>query len=153
MAIQEKSAARYYAVCSCNQPFGGVKPPCPIHDAPQKTTTTFAATIRRQNPQEQLDLFQALELVEQAADKRWLEEATKRVKYLCQTRYEFTTDAMWSHLDTLDVSTPEGRAMGSVMTNAAKAGWCEATDRSKPSSRPVCHKRKLQVWRSLLLPA
>lgn len=29
----------YCAVCTCNQPFGGVKPPCPVHERLQGTTT------------------------------------------------------------------------------------------------------------------
>lgn len=35
---------KYWAVCTCLQSYGGEKPPCPIHDPPQKVTTTTAPT-------------------------------------------------------------------------------------------------------------
>jgi hypothetical protein len=115
--------------------------------------TSYAAEIIRQNPQDQLDLFQSLELVESAANSEWMKAAEARVRYLCQTRYEFTTDAVWSHLDTLDCTTKEPRALGAVMQNAAKAGWCSSSGVFVKSARPECHSRPIVKWQSHLLHA
>lgn len=111
---------------------------------------TYSSAIIERNT-EQIDLFQALELVESAMDREWGEAAYARVKYLCQTRVEFTTDEIWSHLDTLDCKTGESRALGAVMRNAAKDGLCVSTGRFVKSNRPECHSRPICVWRSLVL--
>lgn len=113
---------------------------------------SFTDTIIRQNPSEQLDLFTALEKVEQAANQEWLQRATERVRYLCQTRYEWCSDDVWSYLDTLDIVTGDNRALGAVIRKAAMDGWCAGTDRVVKSKRPACHSRPVALWQSLLLP-
>lgn len=112
---------------------------------------SYTANIKRQNPSDQLDLFDALKKVAAAANVEWMKAAADRVKYLCQTRIEFTADDVWQHLDTLDVTTSEPRAMGAVMENAAKAGWCRKSDRMQNSRRRVCHARPVAIWYSCLL--
>ncbi|MDB5344208.1 MAG: hypothetical protein JWP89_2585 [Schlesneria sp.] len=113
--------------------------------------TAFSQSIQRQNPQDQLDLFSALEKVEEAANQEWWNAATARVRYLCETRVEFTTDLVWSHLDALECSTKEPRALGAIMQNAAKAGWCVSSGVFVKSTRPECHSRPIVKWQSRLL--
>jgi hypothetical protein len=43
----------------------------------------------------------------------------------------------------------EPRAIGAMMTNAAKAGVIAPTNRYTPSARPECHRRPVKIWKSL----
>lgn len=110
---------------------------------------TFSESIQRQNPQDQLDLFTALEKVADAADQEWMKAAEARVRYLCQTRVEWTGDDVWDGLQ--NVHTKEPRALGAVIRQAAKDGWCIPTERYQKSRRPESHRRPLQVWESRLI--
>lgn len=93
----------------------------------------------------------AMRQVKEHADQDWKTEAARIVRYLAETREEFTTDAVWFLLDGFtDVSTHEPRAMGPIMSNAARHHLIRATDRTTKSVRVVNHMRPIQVWRSLI---
>lgn len=102
---------------------------------------------------EQMSLEDALTLVEEGADKKWLAAALERIRHLCLTRALWTSDDVWEGLDGLDVSTNEPRAMGAVVKDACKRGWCCSSGQFQKSTRPACHARPIAVWRSLLIPA
>ena len=115
---------------------------------------------------EQADLFnpdkaeqalnEAVERVEQHANSVWMDYAMNAVKLIASHRAEFTTDPVWAILERWRRSdegfetTHERRAMGAVMRNAVRAGWCVPTNRTQPSVRPVCHRRDLRIWASLI---
>jgi len=93
----------------------------------------------------------AIATVDDAADEEWKTAAIAAVKYVAERRAEFTTDAVWFILDRTAVEKPaESRAMGAVMRHAASAGWCAVTNQTRKSVRVPCHRRPLQVWRSLI---
>lgn len=110
---------------------------------------TFTESIRRHNPPEQMDLLEALTLVQEHANKEWFSAALKQVHWLCLSRKEFTTDDVHAVLDRMDVATHEKRALGAVMREAAKKGWCRGTSNYTPSIRKEAHKRPLMIWESL----
>lgn len=81
----------------------------------------------------------------------WCALALDAIRRVAEARPEFTTDAVWHLLH--DVPEPrEPRAMGAAMRRAVSAGYCLPTNKTKKSVRPDCHRRPLQVWRSLLVP-
>lgn len=89
---------------------------------------------------------EALETVEENADRMWLDEALAAVKRVCLALPDFISDQIW------DVggltSTREDRALGSVLMKAKRLGWCVKTDRGRPSRRS--HMALKPVWSSLL---
>lgn len=89
---------------------------------------------------------EALERLEEA-HKLWISQALDAVHGLASRRDQLTTDAIW-HV----VGSPpkEPRAMGAVMRKAASRGWIKATDRTKLSVRPECHRRPIRIWDSLI---
>ena len=106
---------------------------------------SFSETIQRLNTP-QMDLYEALDQVEQNCNDEWFDNALKIVRELCETGEELTTDDVWLRIKSIR----EPRAMGAVMTKAAKYGWIESTDRVVKSKRPACHRRPIAIWRSCL---
>jgi len=93
----------------------------------------------------------AIATVDDAASEEWKEAAVAAVKYVCERRSQFTTDAVWFILDRAAIEAPnEPRAMGAVMRHAVSEGWCVVTDQTRKSVRVACHRRPLQVWKSLI---
>ena len=63
---------------------------------------------------------------------------------------ELTADDVVQRMDPT-VDTHEWRALGPVLTRAAKAGWIEkANGKTKNCERANCHSAPLTVWRSLV---
>lgn len=89
---------------------------------------------------------QAIQQVEENADPDWKTLALEAVRVTCEQRAEFHVDDVW------DVGqlphTREDRALGPVMRQAARLGYCAKTDRVRPSVRS--HLSGKPVWRSLL---
>ena len=113
--------------------------------------TSYATDLIRQNPQEPPSLFDALKVVEQAANQEWHKAATARVRYLCQTRVEWTGDDVWQGLE--NVHTKEPRALGAVIRHAAEDGWCSPSGEYIRSSRKQNHGRPVAKWYSHLINA
>jgi hypothetical protein len=101
-----------------------------------------------QSPQEAKR--KAIQRVSEAANEEWMEAAGAIVEKLAMGSRSFTTDDVWAELDSKSVSTHERRAMGAVMTKAAKANLIEASGSYKPSTRPACNHRPIAVWNSLV---
>jgi hypothetical protein len=90
-------------------------------------------------------LSSALERVESNTDSIWRAEALSVIRELCLTRDTFICDDVW---DLGLRSTHNDKALGPVMIQAAKLGWCRKTDRVRPSRRS--HLSGKPVWESQL---
>ena len=93
---------------------------------------------------------QSLETVGAHADPVWMQHALGIAHDLSLTQAAFTADDIWEKLDDLDVETHDNRAMGAVMTEAARQGWVHRTDNTVLSRRPINHRRPVRVWTSLV---
>jgi hypothetical protein len=92
----------------------------------------------------------AIEQVEANAQPAWKLHCEAAIRWLAKTRPEFTTDDVWEMMhQRLNPMPREPRAIGAMMTNAAKAGVIAPTDRYTPSARPECHRRPVKIWKSL----
>ncbi len=85
----------------------------------------------------------AIARVEANADEAWLASALIVVRTLANSGREFTSDDVWLRVPTLD----EPRALGAVMTVAARRGFIFSTGQYRPSVRPICHGRPVKIWR------
>jgi len=91
----------------------------------------------------------AIKQVRDNADQDWRNTALAAVRRIALTQPEFTTDDVWVELcETTPAHDP--RAMGAVMTDAARAGICRKSDRVRPSERKECHRRPIAIWISNL---
>lgn len=88
---------------------------------------------------------EAIAQVERNADERWKRTALEIVEHVCRTMPEWYVDDLW---EAGLPPTREDRALGPVLREAARRGWCEKTDRMKPSKRS--HLSGKPVWRSLI---
>lgn len=100
---------------------------------------------------------QALDLVEAGASEDWKECALDCLESICQSRDTFVADDVWRLMNEKypDVETRDLRAMGPVMLQGTRRGWCERTDRMarsegeyRPQSRGSCHAHLRPVWKS-----
>lgn len=91
---------------------------------------------------------EALRRVDEHIPRAWRQKALAAVRLACVELDEWTVDDVWERLDA--GRPPEGRAMGAVILQAARWGWCERTDRYRASSQPKCHANPRRVWRSKL---
>jgi hypothetical protein len=96
----------------------------------------------------------AIAKVRRNANPEWMQMMLGHVRAVATTTPEFTTDAVFDYAQRVasadDPVTHELRAMGAVMTRAAKEGFVVRTEAYHKSKRKSCHNRPLAVWRSLL---
>lgn len=85
------------------------------------------------------------EVWDHAADE-WKETAKAALKAVCLACDEFTTD----ELDELRKTAKEPRALGGLMKEGERRGWCIPTDKYQSSKSARNHRRAIRVWRSLL---
>jgi len=85
-----------------------------------------------------------------AVSPTWLAAASAAAAWVARHHKRFTTDEVWERLKLSGLLTPDHRAMGGVMRDAAKAGLCVSTGEWRESSRLACHHRYVRVWRSLV---
>jgi len=110
---------------------------------------------------QQLDIFDAarargerdvaMERVNANADADWKRFVTALVVEIAKKYSEFTTD----DVERLRIarggpSTPEGRAYGPIMLEAARRGVCRKTGRVRNSELVSNHGRPKQIWESLI---
>ena len=88
---------------------------------------------------------EALRRVDEHADPQWKNQALKVIRRVCEDREDWHSDVLWEY--GLD-EPREARALGPVIQRAARLGWCERTDRVRPSVRS--HLSGKSVWRSLI---
>lgn len=81
-------------------------------------------------------------------------EAVAAVRLVALRRETLTSDDVWLALEALwaagAMSFREPRVMGAVFKVAEREGYVVATEEHRLSRRPVCHRRPIRVWRSLL---
>ena len=82
------------------------------------------------------------------ANQAWLAAASRAVQIVAATMVTFTTDDVHSQLASMGVETHDTRALGNVVRNAVRAGWCTQTDTYRASKRPESHARPIRVWLS-----
>lgn len=103
----------------------------------------------------QTDLFTQLEKQKDRAvyaagafaDPEWKKNAIAAVGVLCRRGEDFTGDDVWALLEGTNSITPEPRALGAIILNAARAGKIYPTGGYRKSMRKSSHRRPLQVWR------
>jgi hypothetical protein len=97
-----------------------------------------------------LERDEALVRVARNADATWRDVAARAVRFLAETRREFTTDDVWALLQHYypELGTHEPRALGAVMRQVAREGYIEATGRYRESGRAVCHRNPKKIWRA-----
>ena len=89
---------------------------------------------------------EAIERVAEASGD-WQDVALEAVYQVALSKPLFASDDIWA----TGLEKPrEPRAMGPVMMRAVRLGYCEATDRTVPSSSVMQHARPLRLYRSLV---
>lgn len=83
-----------------------------------------------------------------AADPEWLEQARRAVRATAEARAEFTSDDVWE-VGQLP-RTRENRALGPVITWAARQGLIVDTGRVERTRQAKSHGSPARVWRSLV---
>lgn len=106
-----------------------------------------AKTARRMDPvQAEANKEAALARVDAAADPEWKKKARDAIRIVACQQPELTTDDVWK----LVPATRENRALGALMTEAARAGIVALTEKTTKSARPGCNRRPVRVWKSLV---
>ena len=93
---------------------------------------------------------EAVTRVSDHADPDWMQHALDAVLDLARTQEKVTSDDVWEVLDDIAVETHDNRAMGAVMTEAARQEWLHRTDVTVLSRRPINHRRPIRLWTSLI---
>lgn len=91
---------------------------------------------------------EAVTRVEQHADPDWKEYALATVKRVAMRYKEFTTDKVLDEMTDAPVTTHELRALGPVMSAAARRGYIVATDKFVTSTSVTRHRAPKRVWQS-----
>ncbi len=95
----------------------------------------------------------AIEQVGENAEPEWMFPALAAACLVATYRQEFTTDPIWWILDfQWEIPRPhENKAMGAVMSKLRVNRVARVIEgRISRSVRPECHRRPLQVWKSLI---
>ncbi len=90
----------------------------------------------------QLGMDQAV----QAASVKFVKMARWWIKNWSVARRTFTADDLLLALESVNVHTPEHRALGGIIRTAHRDGLITPTGRYVPSSRPVSHARPCREW-------
>jgi hypothetical protein len=95
---------------------------------------------------------EALEQVEDNANKAWTNLVSKIITELASEMTEFTSDDVWNELTNYpEVQTHQPAAMGAMFKHASQMGQIQPTDRFIASKRPISHARPIRIWNSNLL--
>src|SRR5262245_26419295 len=108
-----------------------------MSEPPEQLELSFTAVVKETRG--------ALGQVEENAEEGWKGEALEAVRRTCLALGEFISDDVWRTGGL--ASTREDRALGPVLLAAKRLGWCEKTNRLRPSLRS--HLSGKPVWRSL----
>lgn len=88
---------------------------------------------------------QAIARVERNMEPDWAKMVDLAIKMVISRQREFTTDDVWDELDGT-IEPHEKRAMGAAMLRVARKGLIQATDRTRPSARAICHANPKRIW-------
>ena len=92
----------------------------------------------------------AIAQVGEAADPVFKAAALDAIRQACARQDTFTADDVWMLLEASGApQTAEPRALGAVMTYAAKLGLIRATEYWRESVLPQRHSRPIRVWKAL----
>jgi hypothetical protein len=95
---------------------------------------------------------EALEQVEDNANKAWTDLVTKIIGQLANRLDHFTSDDVWDELKNYpEIQTHQPAAMGAMFRNASKIGHIKPSDSFIASKRAVSHARPIRVWNSNLV--
>ena len=87
----------------------------------------------------------AMRKVEAHAHQRWKDDAMDAIYRACRLLSSFTSEDLWK--DGL-AKPPEPRALGPMLTAAAKRGWCESSGNYVKGSSVSRHGAPIAVWTS-----
>jgi hypothetical protein len=88
--------------------------------------------------------------VDEHANEAWKAAAQRAVLEAARALPQLTADDVMARIDP-STKTRDRRALGPVMTRAAKAGWIEQADvLPVKCGRPSRHAAPITVWKSLL---
>ena len=88
---------------------------------------------------------EAIARVERNMNPDWAELVEQAIMLVMSNCREFTTDDVWDELDGT-IEPHEKRAMGAAMLRVARKGLIQATDRTRPSARAICHANPKRIW-------
>ena len=88
---------------------------------------------------------EAIARVARNANPEFMREALGAVYDVCVGVHEFTADDVWLVLRS---GTHDNRALGPVMLQAQREGWCQPTHRTRATRRATNNARPLEIWRS-----
>ena len=118
-------------------------------DAPRPPAQSAAGAIAARD--------QAMAQVEEHASEDWKFAAREAVYRVCVAHPAFLVDEIWPEFERVSgtfayTGTHDKRAMGPIVTQAAKEGWCQSgpKERSKIVGN---HGNWRTLWRSLLYRA
>ncbi len=92
----------------------------------------------------------AMDEAEENAYERWKRVALETIRQVALQKDFFTVDEVQELLQTRNVETHEGRAMGPMMLNARRLGWIETTHKTVQTTQKHCHASPTTLWRSRL---
>lgn len=84
------------------------------------------------------------------ANPDWKAAALDAIVEVASKQASFTSDDILAVLDRLDVKTHDTRALGGILTAAARLKWIRKSGNYVPSKRPACHSRPILIWESLI---
>lgn len=115
-------------------------------------TSRVRCNTTRKTMDVQLDIFGKAEAMQQAdenAAERWKAAADAVIRDLATCRPTLTASDVWEFLDARnEATTHDGRALGTRMKEAAKAGLIAKTQETVPCGRASRHNTEIRVWRS-----
>tara|TARA_R100000808_G_scaffold20219_2_gene43808 strand:+ start:9177 stop:9500 length:324 start_codon:yes stop_codon:yes gene_type:complete len=77
------------------------------------------------------------------ADPEWVEDALACIKKICERQRAFTSEDVWRE----GLPKPrEPRALGPVLTAAAKKGWCKSSGKFVRGTSVTRHGAPVAVW-------
>lgn len=81
------------------------------------------------------------------AGEPWRAAALEALESLCSRHADFTAD----DLDDVAKLVEDSRAIGGLLQEGFRRGWCEPTEAYRNSRIARCHRRPKRVWRSLIV--
>ncbi len=88
-----------------------------------------------------------MERSEEHANSVWKIKAMLLIRQVCLANEEFTAEDVWA----AGLESPrEPRAIGPMLATATRKGWCEMTDRVRPSKMVSNHARPQAIRKSLI---
>lgn len=110
---------------------------------------TYSSAIIERNT-DNITLDELITLTGEAANQEWYKAAIDALKFVCESRKEFTVDHVRELLDNFPVKTKNTSALGAVMKEGKQNGWCISTGLPVRSDRLETHGRFITKWESMI---